>query len=202
MGYFNRRKQEKEGAKEALGAVQHYTDLADQLKAKTSADLGTDVDQLMSQGMAAMNDGSAQQMMAQAARANRLFQLGVETPAVVRSFELGQASPLQGGTPARVELTVAPPGGEPYDATAEQTMHEQMASTLVADGRVILRVDPDDPQSVMVWATAPAETPAASDAGPAERIAKLEGLRVGGVISDAEFEEQKAKLLGTPPPAV
>jgi hypothetical protein len=100
-----------------------------------------------------------------------------------------------------VELTVAPPGGEPYEATAEQAMHEQMASTLVADGRVIVRVDPDDPQSVMVWATSPAEAPAPSDAGPAERIAKLEGLRVSGVISDAEFEEQKAKLLGTPPPA-
>jgi hypothetical protein len=151
--------------------------------------------------MAAMSGGGAQQMMAQATRASRLFQAGVEMPAVVRSFELGEATALSGGVPARVELTVEPPGGEPYAATADQTMHEQMASTLVADAPVTVRVDPDDPQSVMVWATQPAAAPAPaqSEAGPAERIAKLDGLRASGVISEAEFEEQKAKLLGTSP---
>jgi hypothetical protein len=199
MGYFKRRKQEKEGAKEALGEVQHYTDLANQMTAKASAQIGMDVNEAVSQGMAAMASGGAQQMMAQATRANRLFRVGVEMPAVIRSFDLGQATPMSGGVPARVELTVQPPGGEPYEVTADQAMHEQMASTLAPNTRAIVRVDPDDPQSVMVWETQPAAAPAASaaEAGPTERIAKLDGLRVSGVISEAEFEEQKAKLLGS-----
>lgn len=197
MGFFKRQKQAKEGVTEVRGEVEHYTDLADQLKAKTGRDLGMDLDAVMRQGMDAMAGGGQQELMAQAARASRLFQVGVETPAVLHSFELGEPSPLQGGVPAHLELTVQPPAGAPYQVSTDQVMHESMASTLAADQHVTVRVDPDDSQSVLLWATAPAAATApAPTAGPAERIAKLEGLRVSGVLTDAEFEEQKAKLLG------
>ena len=44
-------------------------------------------------------------------------------------------------------------------------------------------------------AAAPAAAPAAPAVDPVERLQKLGELRAQGVISDAEFEEQKAKLL-------
>jgi Short C-terminal domain len=194
VGFFKQRKQAKEGAAEVLAEAQRYTQLAEQLKTKTGRDVGIDIDAVMRDGMGAMASGGQQEMMAQASRANRLFQVGVEMPAVLRSFELGQPSPLQGGVPARVELTVEPPSGAPYEVGSDQVMHASMADTLTAGQRVTVRVDPDDPRSVLVWATAPA---AAGAAGPAERITKLEGLRASGVLTEAEFEAQKAKLLGT-----
>lgn len=193
MGFFKQRKQAKEGAAGVLAEAQRYAQLAEQLKTKTGRDVGMDIDAVMRDGMAAIASGGQREMMAQASRANRLFQVGVEMPAVLRSFELGPPSPLQGGVPARVELTVEPPGRAPYEVGSDQVMHASMADTLNAGQRVTVRVDPDDPHSVLVWATAP---PAAGAAGPAERITKLEGLRASGVLTDAEFEEQKAKLLG------
>jgi anti-sigma factor ChrR (cupin superfamily) len=197
MGFFKRSKQAAEGESEVRGEIQHYPELAEQLKTKTGRDLGVDIDAVMRDGIAAMAGGGRQEMMTQAARANRLCQVGVEMPAVLRSFELGQPSPLQGGVPARVELTVEPPGGVPYEVGSDQVMHASMADTLAAGQRVTVKVDPDDPQSVLVWATVPAAAAAAHAAGPAERIAKLEGLRASGVLTDEEFEAQKAKLLGT-----
>ena len=197
MGFFRRSKQAKEGASEVRGEVQRYAQLAEQMKTTTGRDLGIDLDAVVREGMAALASGDEQAMLAQASRANRLLQVVLEMPAVLRSFELGKPSPLHGGVPVRVELTVEPPGGAAYEVSGDQIMQPSMADTLAAGRHVTVRVDPDDRQSVLVWATAPAAAAADGPEEPATRIAKLEGLRASGVLTDEEFEAQKAKLLGT-----
>jgi hypothetical protein len=69
--------------------------------------------------------------------------------------------------------------------------------TLAVGQRVTVRVDPEDPHSVLVWSTSPAAPASGGAAGEDERLAKLERLIASGVLTDAEFEAQKAKLLGT-----
>jgi hypothetical protein len=197
VALFKRDKRDKQAAAEVLGEVQRSRELAQELSAKAGRDLGMDVDAVMREGAAASAGGGQDQMIAYARRMARLSQSGLETPASIRSVELGQPSPLQGGVPAQLLLTVEPRGAAPYDVTADQVLHESLAGALAADQRITIKVDPDDPQSVMVWGVeqAPGAKPA-PDTDPDERLARLERLRANGVLSDEEFETQKARLLG------
>jgi hypothetical protein len=193
MGPFKRRKQQKQAINEALGELQHYTGLAGQMQAKVEQELGMDTDAIMSEANRAMAGGGAQQMMAYSARMARLTQAGVETAATVRAVALGESAPFQGGRQARLDLTVEPPGGTRYDATTEHVFPEGVASGLAEGQRITVKVDPNDPQSLMVWSTA--QAPAAAD-DARTRLAKLEALHERGVLTDEEFEAQRAKLEG------
>lgn len=187
MGFLKRRKQEKQARNEALGEFGRYADLA----SRASAPAGHDLASVIGAGEQAMANGSLQQMAAYSARVARVAQAGVETPAVIQAVELGAASPVQAGVPAQLQLTVEPHGGAPYDVTTDQFLHESMASALAPGQRVTVKVDPSDPQALIVWSTEPAPV-----AGLDERLAKLEELRDAGVLTDAEFEAQKDKLRG------
>ena len=47
-----------------------------------------------------------------------------------------------------------PAGGDDYSVSTEQSMHDATLQG-VAEGReVIVKVDPDDPQSLLVWGAA------------------------------------------------
>jgi hypothetical protein len=197
MGLFKRDRKDKQAAAEVLGQVERSRELADQLSAKAGRDLGMDIDALMREGARATADGGQQQMLAYATLMARLSQSGVETPARVRSVELAEPSPMQGGLPAQLRLTVEPPAASPYDVTIDQVLHESVAAGLAVDRQVTVKVDPDDPTCAILWGTEPAPSaePAAEDSEPSARLAKLEQLRTSGVLSDEEFETQKAKLL-------
>lgn len=193
MGPFKRRKRQKQAIAEALGEARHYTALAGQMQAKVEGELGMDLGELMSEANRAMAGGGAEQMMAYSARMARLTQAGVEMAATVRAVVLGESAPFQGGRHARLDLTVEPPSGPRYDATTEQVFSEEVASGLAEGQRITVKVDPNDPQSLMVWSTAQAPSPA-DDAQA--RLARLEALRDRGVLTEAEFEAQRAKLEG------
>jgi hypothetical protein len=197
VALFKRDKKDKQAAAEVLSEVQRSRELAQKLSAKAGRDLGMDVEAVMREGAAASAGGGQDQMIAYAQRMARLSQSGLETPASIRSVELGQPSPLRGGVPAQLLITVEPQGAAPYDVTVDQVLHESLAGALAADQRITIKVDPGDPQSVMVWGVeqAPGAQPAA-DTDPDERLARLERLRANGVLSDEEFETQKARLLG------
>jgi hypothetical protein len=151
---------------------------------------------LMAQ-VAGMQPADIQAAQAYGQRAARLFQSGVDTPATVRSIELGEHSPMLGGMPAKVGLTVEPSGGEPYAATADQIMNASLSAMLAPGNRVTIKVDAADPLSVMVWDVdgAPAPAAAASGADRIGRLTRLQELRSTGVLSEDEFNQQKAKLL-------
>ena len=89
-----------------------------------------------------------------AAKANRLAQHGVKHPAVLRGMrETGNKDPLSGGVEYELEVEVRPTGGEPYTATFSQQILGQLADGYKQKigGEIVVNVDPDDPQSMLLW---------------------------------------------------
>ena len=85
-------------------------------------------------------------------RVTRLNQVGVEQPAVVhRMFPTGRTD-MGGGQEYQFDIEVRPAGEAPYPATFTQFMHVQSMGSWVSEGAgVKVRVDPADPNSMMLW---------------------------------------------------
>jgi hypothetical protein len=83
----------------------------------------------------------------------RINQSGVEARATVDSMrEVG--SQLGGGHQIEFELTVHPAAGEDYKVATSQSMHEQTLQGVAEGAEVVVKVDPEDPQSLLVWGAA------------------------------------------------
>ena len=133
-----------------------------------------------------------------------------DNPRIKMTFRV---EPLDGSPPfdAHKTKTVSrlqiPRQGERYPVWYDKADPETWAFAMIADdtGRAQLRQMfgaaaeqfvgmGGAPAAAGPVATAPAAAAPAQD--PVERLQKLGELRAQGVITDAEFEEQKAKLLG------
>jgi len=83
----------------------------------------------------------------------RINESGVEARATVDSMrETG--TQLGGGHQIEFELTVHPSSGDDYGVSTEQSMHDVTLEGIVQGGDVIVKVDPGDPQSLLVWGVA------------------------------------------------
>jgi hypothetical protein len=63
-------------------------------------------------------------------------------------------SQLGGGHQIEFELTVHPATGEDYRVATSQSMHEQTLQGVAEGSEVVVKVDPEDPQSLLVWGAA------------------------------------------------
>jgi hypothetical protein len=149
--------------------------------------------------------------MADRERLDRIMVAGIEMPATLRSFSIADTQPQRGGMSVHLDLTVEPPGGDPYQVSIDQTLPPMISQTLAADQRLTVKAAADDPQCVMLWNTphaaggADPETGRPLSAAPAApaaedritRLEKLHELRSSGALTDQEFEAQKAKILAT-----
>jgi hypothetical protein len=89
-----------------------------------------------------------------AAKTNRIAQHGVKHPAVLKGMrETGKKDPLSGGVEYELEVEVRPTGGEPYSATFSQQIIAQSVEGYKQKigGEIVVNVDPDDPQSMLLW---------------------------------------------------
>jgi hypothetical protein len=197
MGLFGRNKQEKENVAGALGEFRRAEELARQSTANVEQQTGMDPGSMMANANAAMAGGGMEKMMAYRDRAARVSARGVEMPATLRAVELGQPNPMLGGIPAQLHLTVEPPGGAPYEVNTDQALHESMASALAAGQHVTVKVDPEDPQCLLLWGGGGGAAAAPAD-DRIERLTRLQELRTNGVLTEEEFQAQKAKVLGGP----
>jgi hypothetical protein len=78
---------------------------------------------------------------------------GVDATATVDSMqEVG--SQIGGGHQIDFELTVHPTGGADYKVATSQSMHEQTLKGVEQGATVAVKVDADDPQSLLVWGAA------------------------------------------------
>jgi hypothetical protein len=78
---------------------------------------------------------------------------GVDATATVDSMqEVG--SQIGGGHQIDFELTVHPAGGADYKVATSQSMHEQTMKGVEQGAIVAVKVDADDPQSLLVWGAA------------------------------------------------
>ena len=96
--------------------------------------------------------GASGDQMALANRAKKLMDSGVETPAHIDSMEPTGNSDKPGGHEYIITATVAPPGDSPYQATFNQYIYPSAPFSAGED--VVVRVDPDDKNSVMLWGRA------------------------------------------------
>ena len=89
-----------------------------------------------------------------AAKTNQIAQHGVKHPAVLKGMrETGNKDPLSGGVEYELEVEVRPTGGEPYTAVFTQQLIEQSVDGYKEKigGEIVVNVDPDDPQSMLLW---------------------------------------------------
>ena len=108
------------------------------------------LDKLKGTAKQAMSPGA---QMGERDKIMKINQSGVEARATVDSMrEVG--SQLGGGHQIEFELTVHPATGEDYKVSTSQSMHEQTLQGVTEGADVVVKVDPDDPQSLMVWGAA------------------------------------------------
>lgn len=96
--------------------------------------------------------GASGDQMALANRAKRLMDAGVDTPAHIDSMQSTGNTDAPGGTEHVISATVQPPGGSPYDVTFNQYIYPSAPFSQGDD--VTLKVDPEDPNSVMIFGKA------------------------------------------------
>jgi hypothetical protein len=90
--------------------------------------------------------------MAMVNRVTRLNQVGVEQPAVVNRMAPTGRTDVGGGQEYQFDVEVRPAGGAAYPASFTQYMHVQSMGSWVSEGAgVKVRVDPQDPASMMLW---------------------------------------------------
>jgi hypothetical protein len=79
---------------------------------------------------------------------------GLDATATVDSMEQ-VGSQIGGGKQIDFELTVHPPdGGADYAVATSQSMHEVSLKGVERGATVTVKVDPDNPQSLLVWGAA------------------------------------------------
>jgi hypothetical protein len=82
----------------------------------------------------------------------KINESGVDGRATVNAMnELG--SQFGGGKEIEFDLTVHGAGGD-YPLTMKQSIHEQALAGIAVGGEVVVKIDPDDPQSLLVWGAA------------------------------------------------
>ena len=83
----------------------------------------------------------------------RINQAGVDGRATVTSMrEVG--TQFGGGHQIDFELTVHPAGGADYAVNTSQSMHDATLQGIAEGGEVVVKIDPEDPQTLLVWGPA------------------------------------------------
>jgi hypothetical protein len=84
-------------------------------------------------------------------KAVKLNQSGVNTAATVKSMTETGNTDIGGGKEIRFEVEVRPAGGSPYTTEFSQFMMQGSLSGVAEGSEVTVRVDPDDPNSMIFW---------------------------------------------------
>ena len=105
------------------------------------------MDKLKGTAKQAVNPGG---QMKERDKITKINSSGVDATATVDSME-EVGSQLGGGHQIDFELTVHPSGGADYKVATSQSMHEQSLAGVEQGATVQVKVDPDDPQSLLVW---------------------------------------------------
>jgi hypothetical protein len=109
------------------------------------------LDKLKGTAKQAVNPGG---QMAERSKITKINASGVDATATVDSMnEVG--SQIGGGHQIDFELTVHPAEGADYKVVTSQSMHEQTLKGVEHGVTVAVKVDADDPQSLLVWGVAP-----------------------------------------------
>jgi protein-disulfide isomerase len=82
-------------------------------------------------------------------RAQKLTKVGVDTPAQIDSMAATGKTDKPGGTEYDIALTITPVSGDSYQVTINQYTYP--SNPFTEGENVTVKVDPDDPQVVMIF---------------------------------------------------
>jgi hypothetical protein len=108
------------------------------------------MDKLKGTAKQAVNPGG---QMKERDKITKINAAGVDATATIDSME-EVGSQLGGGHQIDFELTVHPADGADYTVKTSQSMHEQTLKGVEQGATVTVRVDPDDPHSLLIWGAA------------------------------------------------
>ena len=105
------------------------------------------LDKLKGTAKQAVNPGA---MASDRDKIMRINKTGVQMSATVNAMrEAG--TQFGGGHQIEFDLTVHPDGGADYQVHTSQSLHEATLQGIREGGSIIVKVDPDDPQALLVW---------------------------------------------------
>lgn len=101
-------------------------------------------------GMPGMGGQDMAAMAAMSQKLNKIAQTGIEAPGVIKAIRVAGTPDVAGATMHHIDVTVAPDGGTPYDATVEQSMLPVQMESLAEGNMVTVKYDPDNPAGVIL----------------------------------------------------
>lgn len=101
-------------------------------------------------GMPGMGGMDMAAMAAESQKVNKINQTGIEAPAVIRSIRAVGAPDMSGGTRHHFDVTIAPDGGTPYEATVDQVMLPMQMQGIAEGQPVTVKYDPDNPSAALL----------------------------------------------------
>ena len=84
-------------------------------------------------------------------RVMKLNQSGVQMPATITTLQPTGKVDFGGGKEIVFGVQVEPPGGQPYQSSFAQYMVDSVMAGVVPGAKINVRVDPEDPNSMMFW---------------------------------------------------
>ena len=136
MGLFDKAKQAKQGAADAMAQA-----TAMQQPAGAPAG-GFDMPGMGGQDMAAM--------AAYSAKVNKLAQSGIEAPGVIHTITATGTPDVSGATMHAIAVTYRPEGGDPVETTIEQSLLPFQLETMAEGKPCTVKYDPDLPSSAIL----------------------------------------------------
>lgn len=125
MGLFDKMKDAQQQAKDAMGNAGGVS------------------------GMMGGGDMTGQAAYAQLAQ--KLHAAGVEAPGMVNGINATGATDVGGGQMTEFDVTVTPPGGDPYQTKISQSMLPAQLEGLSVGGQITVKYDPDNPSAAMIF---------------------------------------------------
>jgi hypothetical protein len=139
MGLFDKAKKAQQDAADAMaqaGAMQQQAGMP------AGGFGGADMPGMGGQDMAAM--------AAYSAKVNKLAQSGVEAPGVIHTITATGTPDMSGATMHAIAVTYRPAGGDPIEATIEQSLLPFQLETMAEGKPCTVKYDPDLPTSAVL----------------------------------------------------
>jgi len=135
MGLFDKAKQAKQSAADAMAQ-------AGAMQQQAGVPMGADMPGMGGQDMAAM--------AAMSAKLNKLATSGIEAPGVIHTITATGSPDISGATMHAIAVTYRPEGGDPIEATIEQSLLPFQLEGLAEGKPCTVKYDPDMPSSAIL----------------------------------------------------
>ena len=139
MGLFDKAKQAKQGAADAMAQA-----------AAMQQSAGSQAGGFGGAAMPGMGGQDMAAMAAYSAKVNKIAQSGVEAPGVIHTITATGSPDMSGGTMHAIAVTYRPAGADPIETTIEQSLLPFQLEGLSEGLACTVKYDPDNPSAAVL----------------------------------------------------